>query len=121
MNIDPETQKQLIDALKPLGEKLGQSGAYLFQLATRQAWIDGIECVAIALILLSVFLYGSLTWKKFQAYCECENLDSLPQLWFMVLFACPGFTIMLLINALDLLVNPKYWALKKLIKAVTGN
>lgn len=112
--------KELIDALKPLADKLGQGAEHIYALAVKDVWISGIEAFIWAgVVVLLNLIYFLLIGKK----VDWDDTDSYaPFIVFgivLVLVSCLIFGSLLDAGLHDTF-NPEYVALKDLLKTVTG-
>lgn len=119
MKIDPEVQKKIMDGLAELAHKLGQGSQYAMSLAVRQCWINGFECLFLALMFLGAFLWA----KKFHE--KIRNIKDRwgdTTVWLVLYYIGMSLSVIvgsiLLINATDLIFNPEYFALQHLIEMV---
>lgn len=114
MQISPEVQKQVLEGLSTVATKLGQTGQYAFGLAVRQIVIDGVECG------LGFMGCAGLLWfmkSKWKALME-ENEDFFYVFYFIGLASLGVVGLMCLFNGLDLIANPQYWAIARIIHLV---
>ena len=111
----PEMQKQVLAALQALAEKLGESSAQVFAWSVRQSYINGLECVALGLLILALCVYGMKQHSKVQAWADTNYLEGV---WIAFDLAISlGFLVALVlgVNAVDYLSNPQFWAIYSLL------
>lgn len=114
MQISPEVQKQVLEGLSTVATKLGQTGQYAFGLAERQVVIDGVEWglgfVGCAGVLW--FLKSKWVWIK------DVDVEALYVVYFIgvILLGVIGF--LSLVNSVDFIANPQYWAIARIIDLV---
>jgi Kef-type K+ transport system membrane component KefB len=118
--MDHNIQQQLLNGLKVIADKLGTSAQYIYQVAVRQKIIDGYECLGAAIIFFLVALLLVFLIRPAYRHSKNSHDDSLVfGITCIVLVVMIMLTMVLTINAIDLLANPSYWAIKDILESVT--
>ena len=136
-----ELSSQLIDALKPVAQKLGEGAASIYHMAVKDALISGIESwiyvgLGLALYVLPIVAY-KVTWRKkkvpvrdgaisedkssFKEEYEFDDDARLASVIIPLIAAGIFGTLTIVLNigsALHYTLNPEYMALKDLLNTV---
>jgi len=123
-----EVSKQVIEALKPLAAKLGQTAEALFRMAVKDAFITGIESaiyMGIGLALLfSLFFVVPVFVREFRKQSSemSEGVVAISIIYSLLALSA-GFGLFLanLSSALHNLINPEYMALVNILHTVAGH
>lgn len=120
-----ELTKQLIDALKPVADKLGQGAEHVYMIAVKDAYVTGLASSAYCLIATILFFtcaYFIIRWSKAG---NAEDWDHSTEGYGIGIFiaSCIGFICFwvacsYLSDALHYTINPEYMALKDMLAAV---
>lgn len=103
---------QVIEALKPLADKLGQGAQQFYVLAVRQVYISAFE----NLIWIALLVYGAV---KFYGWAKNEELDEFPRT-----FSGVGFVVAIVLIGVCIccsisdLANPDYAAISNILDMV---
>ena len=117
-----ETTEKLV---RELAEKLGTTTEHLWGVLIRQAYIQGVTDIVIAITLVAATTYigryvGKKTkWggdiKHYPEWCDEGAIIAWLTVFSMGLFA--AFIVLQALSAsVPALLNPEYWALKQLIR-----
>ena len=109
--------KETIEILRVLADKLGTTSEYLWQALITQAFIYG----SLELFFLVVLLGGSAWWvkfarhkiKEFDCYRDYELLEL--SIWVAVLL-CAFLAPFSIYGAVTAFINPEYWALREILR-----
>lgn len=122
-----EIQK-IIDALQPIGEKIGEGATHLYEVAVRESFIHGFSnlfWMGISLIFIVVGLWKVPKFYRKGAEAprgsdeEDVNFILALVLGALAIIAVPVF-VMNGMYAIHNLGNPEFQALKYILEAVTG-
>lgn len=120
-----ETVNKVIEALEPVAQKIGEAGSFLFQVAVRQAVMEGVVNLVLTLVFTAVAVSFALAGRR-----EWKNADSMDseyhandQRFFGVVLITVGtaflaFALHLLRYAVLYLGNPKFRGLELLVEQV---
>lgn len=115
--------EELLKRLDLVAGKMGQAGSYLWQLAVRQAYIEGVKAV-LAVIFCAVLLRTAYVLiPRFYAKGVEQDWDEAMPLVGVILSCGVAFiaAIVLIVNthiAVDALGNPQFFALRLLLEQV---
>lgn len=114
-----ETVEQLIDELRPLAEKIGEGAEYLWEVSYRQALISGITDLIVASILLLVMVV-SFFYARHVTNTSSWPDDAPPPyfVWTAPNIFVGIFFMSFLVSGLKRILNPGYYALEELFKAL---
>lgn len=132
----PETMMQeILKRMDVLVGKVSAGGEYAFGLAMKQAfWVEGVlgVCLSLLLAVLAVVVFragchftGVLKNERATGYID-RDFDKEMRAEFGVGLSyaiCSGLVLGAVINliaSVPYLVNPEYYALMELVKALTG-
>lgn len=131
-----ETAKMVIDALKPVAEKLGEGAAHLYEVYMRQMFAEGVAGLIVTGVMLVVtvvfliwFLKAMNKIRKDKAekkYAWAEDSPYFPQAIFSGIVGVMLTVIMLiavpstLFYNITKIVNPEYHAINRLFEQVKG-
>ena len=108
--------KQITESLTPLADKLGKSAGFVYQLAVRQAYIDGIEYFLLALLCISGIYFYAKNYKQW-AYDDFDSVLFVGAIFSLVsVIALP----ILICCSFDCLFNPQYAAITSLLSTIKG-
>lgn len=123
--MSPQTIQAITSALTPLANKLGESASYLFELAVRQSYVQGIEDIFCIIVMCAIGIpYFLFAWKKltFKKQEECSRpewnegiawlLNGMVLIVFLIGFMCAGT------DAINALANPQYYAVMSILHAI---
>lgn len=114
MNAD--TVKAIGDALKPLADKIGQGGAHVYEVFTRQQYVVGVGHVIIGLVLLLLAVIGAVNLRKFIKWDMDDGSDGV--LSFFLCLALLAFFFIGLAVAVDgvmHILSPEYYAIQDIM------
>lgn len=122
-----ETVDRLIDALNPVAQRIGEGAEHVYRLAVRQAIIEGIASLVLAVVLAVLVYVGVrvLLWFRVQYESARERHRYDGDGWafggwllgFAVL-ACAIGAIGCAFDGAVTLANPEYAAIENLLEAV---
>ena len=125
MNI--ENVKSIIESLKPalevLSQKIGEGGAYAFELAVRQQYVDGAIGAFVAIVGIITLIALVKGWSALEKWKEDGGSYSGREPLFYILvitvvaFAIPMF-IFGTITAIQHFMNPEWQAIVDIAKLV---
>lgn len=116
--------QDIVKALTPLADKLGQGAAVIWESALRQNYILGVEDIVWGLVWLGLGITGAIlthrAWKKAKAIKMNSYSSNSPDDWLLffipvVLVAMLG--IGLFLNSMEHFVNPNLNALEIILSA----
>lgn len=126
----PEQMTQLLD---DLGKRLGPTGQHVFELATRQVYINGVICMTLAVLLFAgaimtvviALLYHRSQLARYEKDKEnawSHEPDIFAPLLIGGVTSCflGAFGLWALIYGLPLLLNPEYAAIRDILSAIGG-
>ncbi len=123
--MNEQNTKQIIDAITPLADKIGQGAAHLYTIYTRQILIEGIIglveipfCIAM---LYSLFWVLRKLWRgreEYEGTIPVALFLGLGALLFVVTFVLLWYGIEI---SLGQVFNPEYYALDRIITTVQGS
>lgn len=111
------TIKALVEALQPLADKLGEGAAHLYELAVRQAFIDGIVYGTIWLLGAVALAVSTILFFR------SKNDDVAEAAGIFIVFGGAIFLIFGTwagVTAINALANPEYYAIQQLLESVRG-
>lgn len=122
------TAKTIIDAVKPLADKIGEGAAHLYTIYVRQAYIEGVTFLSVgipsALLIMGVSIVFFNFGKKIPQDYAGDMKDSAIFLYFVsaILFIT-GFIVLIVCatNGIQYLLNPEYQAVQNIINTVKEN
>lgn len=127
--MNPESTKQIIDAITPLADKLGQGAAHLYAIYVRQMVAEGVAGLAFSLILVA--LLGAAWFTYWRMIKSKALLDpDYPDYWGYILVGIfAGLASLVVIgvilgmsyDAILKLANPEYAAIDRIITTVRGS
>lgn len=120
---------QIADVLKELATRLGTTAEHLYGVLVKQAGVE-VAIVAVGFLLWGLVTFGA--WKLLsyarKNWEEIEDRDNEP---FWAVGGCIGgivyavFTLCLwidgILNLPTLLLNPEYYAIHKIMSAISGS
>jgi len=120
MNDDNVPWGELWKHLDSLGAKLEKAGSTVWAWQVRQSYINGAECTFCAILVVIVAVWGHYSLVRWGKTLEQGSEDSYTAkaLSIVVLVVSFPLIVALVVNALDLLLNPQYWALHDLIRSL---
>jgi hypothetical protein len=110
--------EEILKRLDALAVKLGVTGTHLWGVLVQQARIEAFECIGWALVWIGI---GIFCVRKARKSLKFEDPDKYFEirLGLYAAFAVSIFIcFMLLAGVPSQIINPEYWALKEVIKAV---
>ena len=113
---------ETIKLLEVLAIKLGTTTDYLWNILLKQAPINFVvDCIQYLLIIIGCLFWYKATMKLHKNFQE-EGWDEVNYLWVGIIW---GILIVLVLtmffclpDTIYSLVNPEYWALKKILTAI---
>ena len=127
--MNPELQKELMQRLDALTAKMGVTSEYLWETLVGQAFIEAMTSVVF------VPIYVILVWFLFSRYIKIpvkssrggveavddEFIGAIGRIFPGVLCLVLMVAALIRLEAMPTqLLNPEYWALKELLKALGG-
>lgn len=115
-----ETVDRLIEELRPLAEKVGEGSEYLWEVSYRQALIAGITDLILASILLLVIVVAFFIARHITNTDDSYPDDAPPPyaIWAIPSIFISMFFMLFLVSGLKRVLNPGYYALEELFKAL---
>lgn len=120
-----ENEKLLIDAVTIIANKLGTTGAHLWEVLVTQA---PISCAINLTIFIISFLLATLGWTagakllaKADKVNNCELRETLSYAGIGIMFLAFIVSLFIVFNLFNVTLwisgffNPEYWALKQVI------
>lgn len=99
-------EKDLIEFLEKMSDKIGTTGAQLYKVLVRQAKIDAVTSIIKLVLIIFFALILLRAWQHLLPYCKPENPKgeySYDREWPGEIQAC--FVILCVISAVTLLVT----------------
>jgi hypothetical protein len=125
--MDGITEEKLLELLANLIGAVEKAAPVVWQLAIRQAYVDGAKGIlafaVFAAVAIIAYRIGRNSWTKgadAERYSEQDDLKTLAMLSWMVSVVSSLGSFLCLIEAINPLLNPGYYAIKLLIKMATG-
>lgn len=109
--------KETIDLLRDMAEKLGTTTEYLWGVLIQQAYVSGLLSVAYVALLLTVFI--ALIAALVIHIKRSDDTEEVNISIFVLIAVSILGAIMIshgVGDAVTALANPEYWALKQIIK-----
>ena len=127
--MSPETVKAIGDALKPLAEKIGQGGAHVYEVFTRQQYVLGIGFFiwgGLALILAVAAAGVAIThfrrWSKLKAEKAGWSETETPGMITVIALTATMFGLIVAVGFISSgtmhLLNPEYYAIQDILCTV---
>ncbi len=113
--MNPDTTKQIIDAIRPLAEKLGQGTGHLYEVFVRQQFVDAVGYAIWAVILLLVGVF--LIWILLRFREEVEDVSMIAGILGVCLLVGSVFAGQ---AAIKRMINPEYYAIQAILCAAKG-
>jgi len=108
------TPEQITQLLDELGQRLGPAGEHVFQLAVRQAFIDGWTMIGLFIVVGLL----SLVCGLLAIFHEWDSYSAAPiSLGFGAVFG-GAISMLALSYGIPYLLNPEYQAIKSLLEAL---
>jgi len=115
---------QLVDALKPVAEKLGVAAEHMYGVMVKQSYVDGISSIVGWSMFASFIFYAGYRLRKdlnkelaAEKISENDYFGMFVFSWFVQGLAVIMISMTLCFN-LPSILNPEYAAIKTLIDAV---
>lgn len=128
--MNPESIKQINEALAPVAEKLGQGAEFVYQAYLKQTIINGIQDIILGVLGLAVLI--TLTIKTFlwvkRTTAKMDKYDE-PGMWWAWYSVISVFVWLILglwsvsgvINGPQKLINPHYFTVNMILEDVRGD
>jgi len=106
--------KETIELINRLADKLGTTAEHLWGVLIVQARINAYEDIAIlAFWGAASLLFSLLFWKANKD--EWEYTDVIVGVWIVVLICAGIYGLMAVPEIITCLANPEYWALQQIL------
>lgn len=115
--------KDVIKALKPIAEKIGQGAEEIYKMAVLDVFIDGVFCLILVVFgaLLLIWAYKRRSrWTEEMKKEWISRNDSVFVFQVVLIVAGTGLFFGPMYYGLHCLLNPQYIALKDLLHSVCG-
>lgn len=119
--------KLVIDAIRPLAEKIGEGAAHLYEVYTKQVVVEGITTLIIAGFCLLAIPVGIWFWrlgyKQYVSRKDKREATGEGFVWIGVLLTAAATfgLITSTVTGIQQLVNPEYTAIQRIICQAKGN
>jgi hypothetical protein len=110
--------QELLKRFDALTAKIGEAGGTAWGWYVRQSVIDGAEALAVAGVLLAAAVFCLWFGTKLRRTADKVTIDSgrsLHEVWWLGSAIAGAAAVFFTANGLDLLLNPSYWALQRLL------
>src|SRR4051794_24638763 len=121
--MNSDSTRQIIEALKPLADKLGQGGSHIYEVYARQMFAEGVAGLALIGFGWILFIaFFTFSWKRTEGFKEadegiqffCNLICSLSLVALIASTMIGGFI------SVTKLINPEYAAIHRIIEDVRG-
>lgn len=122
---------QILEALKPLADKLQVAGEHIWELAIRQVYVTVVIEVLVLLVLsgLAIPLYKILTWGRTKSeessYSNFDNNEvAFAGIIFILIIYGIVFATVLTGAIIDIpqaIINPEWVAVKNIMSLIPSN
>ena len=122
VNKAADLSSQVVEALKPVAEKLGVAATHLYQVMARQSAIEGVTYLVSWSIAAGFLFYVGIQVNKYYMdpstkMCQSEIDSGYIFSWVIRVGACLVLMAAVMAN-LPAILNPEYYAIKELLTAV---
>lgn len=116
--------QEILQRLDALAAKLGVTATHLWAVLVRQAYVEFATSVAFA-VIIAIATYGFVRVVRHGIAQEWyDDYDGLPQIFTgivgIVLGVCWLVALVGVVQGIGYLINPEYFALHEVIKALGG-
>jgi len=111
--------KELINLLEGIANKMGSTTEHLWEILVRQAPIEC--CKYIIQIFLFLGITGLFLWSLYYLLISDEEMEEkawIGLIFFVLILACLGATTELIYRMITVIKNPEFWALKELLSNI---
>jgi hypothetical protein len=120
--MNKETVDAIVNAIKPVAEKIGEGAAHLYQVYVRQVYVEGVVCltvglpISLAVLVASIYILKS-GMKAYQEDGEGEIRVGVACLLLLIsLVSIAAFAS----DGVMRLLNPEYYAIDRILSTVRG-
>lgn len=120
--MNPDIQKQVMDALEALAKALGTTAQYLWGVLLRQAYVQAAQEDVAAMVAIAgvIVLFRVLAYSKKRReedeYYDWDQIDFGFSIAGIIVLSLTA--IVLLIVSLGLWLNPAYYALQQIAEMI---
>ncbi|PEM08545.1 hypothetical protein [Bacillus wiedmannii] len=113
-------EQKAIQMIEELAKQLGVAAEHVYTVFTKQMIIEGWTFIGMVAIFTLLFAAATILLIK-----KADDIDETPLVFCGVLLLCADAitigTWFFVGEAIQKIHNPEYWAMKEIIKAVTGD
>ena len=114
-----KTAKEVVDALKPIAQKIGEGAEAVYKMAVKDAYITGVESTIYSVLGLLGFFFG-VGFFFYALGIFKKDTDYFPLFFVSIVSGAVGFLVFVsnISPALHNLLNPEYQALVGILHTV---
>lgn len=120
--MNKETVDSIINAIKPVAEKIGEGAAHLYEIYVKQMFAEGLAGLIASGVVVIIIIIGIVAWKKYAAKPDADDdvLAMTAVFGGMISLFALVMVMAFLTTNLTMIINPEYHAVQRILETVKG-